>query len=60
MIITDARGVPIEKPDLPAADAPIDDRIAYLRACAAYHDEIAQIANRAFDDAFRKALARNP
>ena len=58
MILTDGRGRPIDPPEPPAPDAPIEETVAYLRAYAAYKDRVADIANRAFDEAFREALRK--
>jgi hypothetical protein len=58
MILTDASGRPFEKPEPPSADATIDEKIAYLRAHAAYNDAVSSAANRAFDKAFRKAVRK--
>lgn len=58
MILTDASGRPFEKPEPPAADATIDEKIAYLRAHAAYVDKIATAADQAFEAGLRRALVR--
>jgi hypothetical protein len=58
MILTDASGRPLEKPEPPSVDAPIDEKIAYLRAHAAYNDAVSSAANRAFAKAFRKAVRK--
>lgn len=55
MILTNEKGRPFVKPE-PPVNATTEEFIAWLRAMAAYHDAIADCANRAFDDAFRKAL----
>ncbi len=60
MILTDNTGRPLCPPDPPALDANIEDKIAYLRASAAYTDMVASLAHRAFDKAFRKAMRRYP
>ena len=56
MILTDASGRPFEKPEPPAPNAPIEEKIAWLRADAAYRDAVANAANTAFEKRFRKAL----
>jgi hypothetical protein len=53
-ILTDERGVPIEKPR--REDYP--DIVEYLRATHAYQDRVTQTANDAFDKAFRAELKR--
>ena len=55
-IYTRGDGTPIEKPEPPGEDADIESKIAWIRAFHAYNDEIADVANRAFADGFRKAL----
>jgi hypothetical protein len=54
VILTDAKGRPFEKPEPPLPDAPIEDKIAYLRAYAAWSDAVARCAGRAFARAFTK------
>ncbi len=56
MILTDANGVPFEKPEPPPADADIKAKIAYLRAYHAYNDAVTDCANRAFADQFGRSL----
>lgn len=54
MILTDAKGRPIDKPvreDYPTAQA-------YMEAVWAYNDKIANIANEAFTTAFRAAMKK--
>lgn len=58
MILTDANGVPIVKPEPPAPDANIETKVAYLMAHAAYNDKIAALASSAFDRQFRKSRKR--
>mgnify|MGYP001577782370 CR=1 FL=1 len=53
MILTDGNGRPFAPIDPPAPDAPIEEKIAYLRAVAARNDAIATTANRAFTRAFK-------
>lgn len=55
-IFTDAGGRPIERPARPGPHASPAERLAYMRALAAYNDRIADTANQAFDRAFREAL----
>lgn len=56
VIHVDEHGVPFARPERPADDASIDDRIAYMHAVYAYNDRVSNHANRAFDQAFRAAL----
>ncbi len=56
LILTDGRGVPVERPELPLAESSIEQRIAYLRNRAAWVDRINDIANGAFDRQFRRAI----
>lgn len=55
MILTNARGNPLDPPTPPAPDAPIDDVIVYLRASAAHNDRVAALASRAFVRSFHVA-----
>lgn len=55
-ILTDANGRPFEKPEPPSKGCTIDETIAYLRACHAYQDAIADCASRGFATAFTKGL----
>jgi hypothetical protein len=52
LIITDGNGRPFPKPD-PADFATVTE---FVRAIHAYNDRVTQAANRAFEDAFAKAL----
>lgn len=54
MILTDGNGRPFAPIEVPAQDAPIEEKIAYLRAVAARNDAISTTANRAFARRFRK------
>lgn len=58
IIHTDGRGVPFERPEKPAKDATIEEKIKYMDALYAYNDAIADCRNKAFDRAFRKALRK--
>ncbi len=58
MILTDANGRPFEAPTPPAPDAPIEEKIAWLRASSAYNDKVAALAHRTFDTTFRKTLRK--
>ncbi len=55
-IFTDAEGRPIERPESPGKHAPLEDRLAHMRAVWAYNDRVTDIANASFDRAFGKAL----
>jgi len=57
-IFTDARGVPVDRPEPVALDAPIDERIAHMRAVNAYNDRVAGMANLSFAEAFRREIKR--
>jgi len=57
-ILTDANGKPFEKPEAPAKDAPIEEKIAWLRAMATYNNNVTNAANRAFAEQFNKSLRR--
>jgi hypothetical protein len=50
-ILTDGRGRPIEKPTAPPEGCSFDDKVAYLRAMAAYADKVGDVANEAFGNA---------
>jgi hypothetical protein len=52
-ILTRGDGTPFERPEKPPADATIEDRIAYMRALAAYNDAVAAYANEAFARSFK-------
>lgn len=54
VIITDARGRPIDKP----VRADFASDVEFIRAFHAWRDKITKSANEAFDDAFRKAMRR--
>jgi hypothetical protein len=58
MILTNAKGIPFEKPEPLAKDASIDasidEQIADMRRVHAYNDAVADSANTSFDRAFRK------
>lgn len=57
-ILTDAKGRPFDEPEPPPRDAGIEEKIDYMRRVWARNDAIADCANAAFDDEFRKALKR--
>lgn len=56
MILTDEKGVPIERPEPPGPQASLADKLAYLRAFYTYKDAVSACAHRSFEPAFRKAL----
>lgn len=56
LILTDGEGRPFERLTAPGADAPIDEKIAFLRSFAARNDAITAAGGRAFDRRFRKAV----
>ncbi len=57
MILTDAKGRPLEKPE--RANYP--DAAAYSRALAEYNDRVRKAGSEGFDQGFRKAIkARGP
>jgi hypothetical protein len=58
MILTDAKGRPIPKPEREDFSAGLPGDLAFLDARHAWRDEVALVANGAFDDAFRAALRR--
>jgi hypothetical protein len=58
MILTDSNGRPLDPPTPPAPDAPIEEKIAWLRADAAFRDRVASLANEAFVNVFRKEIKR--
>jgi hypothetical protein len=60
MILTDAHGRPLAEPEPLPPNATIDEKIAWIRARARWHDQIAATANEAFSKAFRKAIRRIP
>jgi len=55
-IFTDAKGRPIDRPVVPGPNASPEERIAYIRAIHAYNDAVTDLANSAFDKAFRAAM----
>lgn len=56
-IYTYADGTPIEgNPGPVPQDADIETKIAWMRARSAFRDKVTDVANRAFDQEFRKAL----
>ena len=57
-ILTDGNGRPFEKPLPPADDAPIEEKIAWIRATHDYNDRVTDCANQAFADAFSKAIRK--
>ena len=54
-ILTDAHGRPFARPEIPERDAPIEERIAYIRAVHEYNDKVTDSANKAFARAFGKS-----
>jgi hypothetical protein len=58
-ILTDGRGRPIERPESPAPGATLEDCLAYIRAVHAYNDQVADLANGAFDVAFRRSMKKS-
>jgi hypothetical protein len=59
VIFTDEHGRPIPgAPDPLEEGATLEERIAHARAVYAYRDRIADVTNRAFARAFRKALSK--
>ena len=55
-IFTDAKGVPVERPECPGKDATTDERLAHMRAVWAYNDRVTDMANASFASAFTQAL----
>jgi len=55
-IFTDAKGRPFERPERPADDAGIEERIAWMRAMYAYNDAVTDCASRAFADGFNRRV----
>lgn len=55
-ILTRADGTPIDRPEPLPENPSIDEQIAYLRAKNAYHDEVTDVANAAFIDAFMRLV----
>lgn len=53
VILTDAAGRPIERPQRDN----YDDPIAFMRALWAYNDRVADTANRAFAERFRREVS---
>lgn len=60
LILTDGRGVPIERPNLPLPGSSIEEKISYLRGVAAWFDRINDTAHTAFDRRFRRAIKQKP
>lgn len=55
-ILTDERGVPIPRPERDDFESEAD----YLRAHHEFRTKVANVANAAFDDQFRRALKEKP
>jgi hypothetical protein len=53
VIVTDANGVPFERPEPPGKDATHEERDAYVRARYAYNDAVTDSANKSFATAFK-------
>ena len=51
-------GTRIEAPSNPGPDAPLEERMDYLRAWHEYRQQITNAHNEAFDRAFRAELKR--
>lgn len=49
-------GTVLKPPEPPPPDASIEERIDHMRAVWAYNDRVAEVANRAFGRAFRRAI----
>lgn len=56
MILTDANGRPLIRPEAPSPDAPPQAFTAWLRADNAYRDAVAALANRAFTKQLTRSL----
>lgn len=54
-ILTNAAGVPFERPAPPPADASAELVIAYIRAQHAFNDAVLSCGSRAFTSALREA-----
>jgi len=53
-ILTDVRGVPLDKP----RRADFDSDLAFIHATHAFNDKVTGIGNKAFDKGFKAAMAR--
>ena len=53
VILTDARGKPLPRPERPPRGASTSDHIAYLREVHSFNDRVADIGTKAFADMFR-------
>ena len=51
-ILTDGAGVPFERPVPPAADAPLEVKLAHIRAVHAHNDAVTDCGNAAFARGF--------
>lgn len=58
-VLTTDDGTVLERPEAPASDAPIDEKIAYQRAVAEFNDRVAETANRAFERAFLRVIRKS-
>ena len=56
MVLTRSNGRPIERPIPPPAGAPLDAKLAYLRALWAFNDEVGNVANAAFVEGFKQGV----
>jgi len=59
-IFTDSKGVPIERPEDPGKDAPLEERLAHMRRVHAYNDHVTDMANKSFADAFSPPNRERP
>lgn len=58
-ILTTADGRPIERPVSPGPNSTSEQKAAYMRAVWAYNDRVADVANAAFTEGFRKGLRKH-
>ena len=57
VLVTDD-GTALEPPESPPLGASIDDQIANMRAFWEFNDRVTDLANRAFERAFRKEIRK--
>ena len=56
-ILTNDKGVPFDRPEPPAQNATIEEKLAYIRKVHAFNDAVTDSANRAFDLKLRTTLS---
>ena len=57
-IFTDAKGVPVERPEPLEPGAPYAEWLVHTRAVNAYNDRVTDMGNSSFAEAFSAAVKR--